>query len=94
MDIAIAMQILAGALNEIGHSSPRYERSAEAFDAVAAELARLSARVAVAAVAPCSCCGGDPATVCDACGQHSCWAGVFMCENSRTAGIRQRTDAS
>lgn len=38
---------------------------------------------------PCSCCEGDPATVCAACEQHACWAGRFMCEDSRTAGTRQ-----
>ncbi len=25
----------------------------------------------------CSCCDGDPNTVCDVCGEHSCWAGVL-----------------
>lgn len=41
----------------------------------------------------CLCCGGDPATVCDACGQHSCWAGILFCENAGTAGTRQATRA-
>lgn len=36
----------------------------------------------------CSCCQGDPLTVCDACGEHSCWAGRFMCENAGTVGTR------
>lgn len=36
----------------------------------------------------CDCCGGNPRTVCDACGQHACWAGTFMCEDAQTAGTR------
>lgn len=40
----------------------------------------------------CDCCGGDPRTVCDACGEHACWAGRFMCEDAQTAGTRQRDD--
>lgn len=39
--------------------------------------------------ATCSCCNGDPLTVCAACEQHSCWAGRFMCDESRTAGTKQ-----
>jgi hypothetical protein len=35
----------------------------------------------------CTCCGGDPNTACSACRQHSCWAGEFMCEDSRSAGV-------
>jgi hypothetical protein len=37
---------------------------------------------------PCPCCMGDPATVCDACGEHCCWAGIQMCEDAATAGTR------
>jgi hypothetical protein len=37
----------------------------------------------------CPCCLGDPNTVCDACEQHSCWAGEFMCEDAYTAGTKQ-----
>lgn len=37
---------------------------------------------------PCPCCDGDPTTVCDACGEHDCWAGNLMCENATTAGTR------
>lgn len=40
----------------------------------------------------CSCCGGDPDLVCDACGQHSCWAGEFMCDNAVRAGVVSRAD--
>lgn len=40
----------------------------------------------------CACCAGDPDTVCDACGQHSCWAGEFMCEDSRSAGTTTRAE--
>jgi hypothetical protein len=29
-------------------------------------------------------------TVCSACLQASCWRGIFMCEQSRTAGTTQR----
>lgn len=43
--------------------------------------------------AACSCCGGDPLTVCAACEQHACWAGRFMCEFSRTAGTKQAAPA-
>lgn len=39
--------------------------------------------------AECPCCLGDPDTVCDSCGQHSCWAGLFMCDQAKTAGTRQ-----
>lgn len=42
--------------------------------------------------AECPCCLGDPDTVCDACEQHSCWAGYFMCYESATAGTRQVTN--
>ena len=35
---------------------------------------------------PCECCQGDPDTVCDACGEHACWAGLFMCDEAYTAG--------
>lgn len=38
----------------------------------------------------CSCCNGDPNEVCDSCGDHECWAGRFMCENSATAGVTTR----
>lgn len=41
---------------------------------------------------PCPCCLGDPDTVCDACGCHSCWAGTFMCDRAMTAGVVQRKD--
>lgn len=41
----------------------------------------------------CSCCDGDPKTVCDACGRHSCWAGTMFCEDAATAGTRQTTPA-
>lgn len=44
----------------------------------------------VAASEECSCCNGDPDTVCDACGEHSCWAGVMYCEDAKTAGTRQK----
>jgi hypothetical protein len=40
----------------------------------------------------CDCCGGDPRIVCDACDQHSCWAGEFMCEDAWTAGTYVRED--
>ena len=39
----------------------------------------------------CSCCLGDPRLVCDACGEHSCWAGEFMCWESTNADIRVDT---
>jgi hypothetical protein len=35
---------------------------------------------------PCPCCLGDPDVVCDACGQHDCWAGRFMCHDAMGAG--------
>ena len=35
----------------------------------------------------CECCLGDPDLVCNACGQHACWAGYFMCEDAIGAGI-------
>jgi len=35
----------------------------------------------------CPCCHGDPRTVCDACGNHSCWAGLFLCEDAYHAGV-------
>lgn len=34
----------------------------------------------------CPCCLGDPGTVCDACGEHACWAGLFMCGEAQSAG--------
>jgi hypothetical protein len=40
--------------------------------------------------AECLCCLGDPDLVCDACGSHDCWAGNFMCEDARTAGVKTR----
>jgi len=30
-------------------------------------------------------------TVCDKCLQASCWQGIFMCDESRSAGIVQKT---
>lgn len=38
----------------------------------------------------CPCCLGDPRLVCDACGSHDCWAGNFMCEDAKTAGVTTR----
>ncbi len=35
----------------------------------------------------CSCCDGDPDAVCEACGKHSCWAGLMYCEDAKAAGI-------
>jgi hypothetical protein len=35
----------------------------------------------------CECCLGEPDLVCDACGQHSCWAGYYMCHESYGAGV-------
>lgn len=40
----------------------------------------------------CPCCFGDPELVCDACGEHSCWAGYFMCWESGPAGICTRAE--
>ena len=34
----------------------------------------------------CECCGGPPDLVCDACGDHACWAGRFLCDDAETAG--------
>ena len=34
-------------------------------------------------MATCPDCLGDPDTVCDACGQHSCWEGEFMCHDNK-----------
>lgn len=45
-------------------------------------------------IEPCLCCLGDPDTVCSACGEHACWAGQFMCEDSATAGTVQRPAAA
>jgi hypothetical protein len=42
-----------------------------------------------AVLAECPCCLGDPNTVCDACEQHSCWAGRFMCDEAQTAGAAE-----
>jgi uncharacterized protein (DUF433 family) len=39
---------------------------------------------------PCGCCLGDPNTVCAACGEHSCWAGKFLCEDALFAGTTTR----
>lgn len=33
----------------------------------------------------------DTVTVCDNCLQASCWQGVFMCQDSRTAGTVEKT---
>lgn len=33
----------------------------------------------------------DLITVCDKCLQASCWQGIFMCEESRDAGMIQKT---
>lgn len=41
---------------------------------------------------PCPCCLGDPRTVCSACHTHSCWAGIFMCWESQSAGTYQREE--
>lgn len=38
----------------------------------------------------CSCCLGDPDTVCSACGEHSCWAGVMYCQDYKSAGTKQK----
>jgi hypothetical protein len=38
----------------------------------------------------CPCCFGDPDLVCDACGEHSCWAGIFYCDQYKTAGVATR----
>lgn len=40
----------------------------------------------------CPCCLGDPDTVCSACLHHDCWAGRFMCEDSRGAGTVQLSE--
>lgn len=40
----------------------------------------------------CPCCLGDPDLVCDACGQHSCWAGIYMCGDAVTAGVVKRSE--
>lgn len=37
--------------------------------------------------ATCSCCNGDPDTVCSACGEHACWAGAMYCEDAPFAGV-------
>lgn len=50
----------------------------------------------------CPCCLGPADLVCDACGDHSCWAGIFMCWESGGAGVitaaeyqtRERREAS
>ena len=38
----------------------------------------------------CPCCLGDRDLVCDACESHDCWAGNFMCEDARSAGVKRR----
>lgn len=38
----------------------------------------------------CPDCLGDPDTVCDACGQHSCWEGEYMCHEALAAGTTTR----
>jgi hypothetical protein len=43
-------------------------------------------------MATCPDCLGDPDTVCDACGQHSCWEGEFMCHEALSAGTVQKED--
>lgn len=40
----------------------------------------------------CPCCLGDPDLVCDACGDHACWAGRYMCQYSLTAGVVHRDE--
>jgi hypothetical protein len=35
----------------------------------------------------------DKITVCDKCLQASCWQGIFMCDESREAGITEKTVA-
>lgn len=37
---------------------------------------------------PCPCCLGNPREVCDACGDHDCWAGRLMCDMASGAGTR------
>jgi hypothetical protein len=37
----------------------------------------------------CTRCLGDINTVCDACDQHSCWCGEFMCHEAQFAGTRR-----
>ena len=37
--------------------------------------------------------GARLVTVCSSCLQASCWQGIFMCEQSRTAGFTKRTVA-
>lgn len=32
-------------------------------------------------------------TVCDQCQQASCWQGIFMCDNARSAGTVEKTVA-
>lgn len=33
----------------------------------------------------------DLITVCDKCLQASCWQGIFMCDDSQTAGVVEKT---
>ena len=47
-----------------------------------------------AVIDTCGCCMGDPETVCDACGEHACWAGQMTCDESRTAGTTTREEVA
>jgi hypothetical protein len=40
----------------------------------------------------CVCCFGDPELVCAACGEHSCWAGYYLCWESGPAGVVTRAE--
>lgn len=35
----------------------------------------------------CPCCLGPAGLVCDACGTHDCWAGIWMCIEAYGAGV-------
>lgn len=43
-------------------------------------------------IVDCVCCLGPPDLVCAACGEHSCWAGYFFCENYLAAGVITKTE--
>lgn len=43
-------------------------------------------------VVDCECCLGDPDLVCAACGEHSCWAGYFYCQDYLTANVVPRSE--